>query len=274
VILRKTAFGDPLDFPLFKGRINPDFKHPSLLEKLGACDRLLQDLEGQVFTNRRNRVVLIRLPLSDGKSLDVVIKEFRSRSLNNLKTMFFPSRARKAWNGGIVLMEKGIATPSPVAYLERKKPFPTKQSYYLTVMEQESEEIRQLFRRLTGGELERLLRVLARHLFFCHEQGILHRDLSDGNVLVKMSSEGKYTFFLIDTNRIRVKGRIRASLRIKNLIRLGIPRLYQPFFLSQYTGTERLKKRAWYWYRINKSTYTHYTNLKQIFFSRLKNKHG
>jgi hypothetical protein len=268
VKLRKIEFGDSLDFPLFKGRINPDFKHPLLLEKLSACERLLQDLDGQVFTDRRNRVVLNRLSLSDDKSLDVVIKEFRPRSLNNLKTIFFPSRAHKAWDGGVLLMRKGIPTPVPVAYLERKKIFPTKKSYYLTVMEQESEEIRHLFRRLNGEELERLLRVLARQLFFCHEQGILHRDLSDGNVLVMVNSEGNYMFSLIDTNRIRVKKRIGIARRIKNLIRLGIPRLYQPFFLRQYTGTERLKKSVWYWYWINKNTYTHFTDLKKRLFSR------
>ncbi len=256
--------------PFFKGWINPDFQEPLLIEKLSVCDRLIQDLDGQVFIDKRNRVGLVRIPLLEGKSLDVVIKEFRPRSLDCLKSMVFPSKAQKAWKGSIMLMEKGIPTPIPIAYLERKKIFPAKHSYYLTVIEEGGEEIRQLFRNLAEGELEWLLQSLARHLFFCHQQGILHRDLSDGNILVKKSSDGKYTFSIVDTNRIRTKKRIGLYRRIKNLIRLGIPRIYQPFFLRQYTETERLKKSVWYWYRINKKAYTRYTNLKRRLFFKKK----
>ncbi len=265
--LRNDDFGDTLDFPLFKGRINPDFKQPLLLEKLRACDHILQDLDVEVFTDRRNRVGLVQLSLSRGKTFGVVIKEFRPRLLTNLKSFFSPSRAQKAWRGCVLLRKKNIETPVPVAYLESKKSFPTKQGYYLSLMEQEGEEIRQLFRRLNGRELEGLLQDLARHLFLCHDRGILHRDLSDGNVLVRENPDGEYVFFLIDTNRIREKARIGFYQRIKNLIRLGVPPLYQPFFLRRYTGKEILKKRVWFWYRINKSTYTRYTNLKRKFFS-------
>jgi len=260
-------FGDPLDLPLFKGRINPDFKQPLLLEKLEACDRLLQEMGSHIFTNHRNRVGLVQLPLSEKKSLEFVIKEFRPRGLNKLKNIFFKSRAQKAWRGGILLMEKGISTPIPVAYLESKKSFPTKHSYYLTVMERGGEEIRQLFRKLQGGELEWFLRDLARHIYFYHERGILHRDLSDGNILVKKSDEGEYVFSLIDTNRIKITKRMGIYRRIKNIIRLGIPPLHQSFFLKQYTEKERLKKNIWYWYWINKKRYTHYTHLKRKFLA-------
>lgn len=267
---RNKDFGHPLDLPLFKGRINPDFKKPLLLEKLNDCDRLLQEMGCQIFTIRRNRVGLVQLPLSEEKTLEAVIKEFRPQGFNRLKTIFFPSRAQKAWKGGVRLMEKGIPTPTPIAYLDRKNSFPANQSYYLTVMEQGAEEIRRLFRRLAGEELEGLLLALAHHLFFCHQQGILHRDLSDGNILVKKSPEGKYIFSLLDTNRIRERKRMGIFRRIKNLIRLGVPRIYQPFFLRLYTETERLNKSIWYWYRINKETYIHYTNLKRKLLSGRK----
>ncbi len=266
--LQDKDFGDPLDFPSYKGRINQDFKKPFLLQKLEDCDRLLEEQGHHIFTDRRNRVGLVQFPVSEGKSTGFVVKEFRTQGLNNLKAIFFPSRAQKAWRGGVSLMERGIPTPAPVAYLESKKYFSTRYDYYVTLMEQGSQEIRHMFRSLQGNALEGLLRALARQLFFCHKQGILHRDLSDGNILVGKRDEEEYRFSLIDTNRIRIKRRIGLFRRIKNLIRLGIPRAYQPYFLRQYTETGELKKGIWCWYRVNKRTYTEYTKWKRKLLSR------
>jgi len=127
----------------------------------------------------------------------------------------------------------------------------------------EVEEIRFLFRELPPSELQKLLVSLAHHISLCHRKGILHRDLSDGNILVKTESEGKFVFYLIDTNRIRVKKRIGLLKGIKNLIRLGIPPRSQLLFLKQYMGSNQLKGYLWYWYKANKMIYSWYIELKR-----------
>jgi hypothetical protein len=265
VKLPNHTFGEPLDLPPFRGRINPEFQQPYFVDKLSRFDRLFQDSSHQILFNGRNRISVIPLLLSEGKTIDIVVKEFFTRGLNRMKTLFLPSKAQKAWLGGIALMERNIPTPVPVAYLEKdRSPF-IDESCYFSVLEEEVEEIRHLFRRLPPEELSSLVQSLACHLSLCHKKGILHRDLSDGNILVRREGKKKQTFFLIDTNRIRLKKRLGPMKRVKNLTRLGVPGAFQKLFLEKYTGSKKLKKRVWFWYRCMKKSYTWHINLKKRF---------
>jgi len=256
-------FGEPLDFPPFNGRINPEFQLPVFVEKISRFHLLFQEDSHQILFDGRNKISVIPFLVSDGKAVNIVAKEFFTQGLSKMKTLFLPSKARKAWLGGISLMERNIPTPVPVAYMEKyRSPF-IDESCYFSVFEEGVEEIRHLFRRLPPRELTSLVRSLACHLSLCHSKGILHRDLSDGNVLVRVEGQEKQTFFLIDTNRIRVKKRLGPLKKIKNLTRLGVPDDFQKYFLEEYTGTKKLKKRIWLWYKLTKKSYTWSINLKK-----------
>ena len=163
----------------------------------------------------------------------------------------------------MTLVEKGIETPPPVAYLEKRKGRFLDQSYFLTERISGAREIRYLFLELEPSGLRKLLVSLGKYLSLCHEKGVLHRDLSDGNILVKEDKSGEFRFYLLDTNRVRIKGRIRPLKRVKNLIRLGVPRKLQRFFLRQYLGKERVKGFLLLWYRFNKGVFASYIKLKK-----------
>lgn len=261
--IRAKDFGNPLDFPFYKGRINPDFQWPDFLEKLSQFNSLLQGSPHQILLDGRNRISVVPFPMTKGKTIDIVVKEFFARGLNRVKTILLPSKAKKAWWGSLALMMRKIPTPIPVAYLENKNTLFIKESGYLSVLEKDVEEIRYLFLRLCKTELSPLVQALARHLQRCHDKGILHRDLSDGNILVRKEAPDKQTFFLIDTNRIRVKRWIGILRRIKNLSRLGIPPIFQRPFLEEYIGLDRLKKWMWFWYRTCKKTYSCRISIKR-----------
>lgn len=261
--LQNKEFGEPLEVESFRGRINTDFYQPDFVKKISKFNQLLLETSHQLLFDGRNRIRVIPFPLQEGKTVDIAVKEFFPQGLNRLKTIFLPSKAWKAWRGGVTLMEKGILTPVPVAYLERRKSFFVDESCYLTVLVKEVEEIRQLFRRLSPEKLSAFLRALARHLRRCHKEGVLHRDLSDGNILVKKDVQDGHVFFLIDTNRIRFKKKLNILMRIKNLIRLGVPREFQKYFLEEYTKTGQVKKWAWFWYRFGKQAYTWRIDLKK-----------
>ena len=261
--LPNYKFGEPLYLPPFKGRINPEFQQPYFVEKLSRFDRLFQNASHQILFDGRNRISVIPFLLSEGKTIDIVVKEFFTRGLNRMKTLFLPSKAQKAWLGGVALMERNIPTPVPIAYLEKdRSPF-IDESCYFSVLEEGVEEIRHLFRRLPSEELSSHVQSLACHLSLCHKKGILHRDLSDGNILVRREGQEKQTFFLIDTNRIRLKKRLGPTKRIKNLTRLGVPDAFQKLFLEKYTGSKKVKKRVWLWYRFTKKSYIWHINLKK-----------
>jgi hypothetical protein len=261
--ISEKKFGIPLDFSSYRGRINPDFYQTDFLEKLRQFDQLLQGSSHQILFDGRNRLSVIPFPVAEGKTINIVVKEFFARGLNRAKTIFLPSKAQKAWWGGVALMTREISTPVPVAYLEKKPSLFVDEGVYLSVLEEGVEEIRYLFLRLSQAELFLLVQALAHHLQCCHKKGILHRDLSDGNILVKKNALNERTFFLIDTNRIRVKKRIGILRRIKNLSRLGVPPVFQRPFLEKYVGLGRLKKWVWFWYRTCKNTYDWHIRLKK-----------
>lgn len=256
-------FGLPLNPAPFKGLMSPDFQYPSLIKKISACGLLFQDPSCQILHNGRNRRAILRFSLEKGQTINVFVKEFNVQGIDKLKTLFISSKAARAWRGSLILVKKGILTPEPVAYLEGKRAPFIRQSFYFSLLVQGAEEIRHLLRQLQEEELRRLLQSLARYLSSCHDKRILHRDLSDGNILVRKNANQEYIFFLIDTNRVRLKRRMSTLQRVKNLIRLGIPPPLQWFFLEEYLGPAQLRYIGWIWYKLNKNIYTGYVHLKR-----------
>lgn len=254
--------------PPFRGRVNSSYDHPRFLEAVTNCENLLNGPYCEILHEGRNRVGVVSLPRKDGTRADIVIKEFHARGANKLRSIFLPGKASKAWTGAHRLLEREIGTPFPVAYLEERRRFSLRRSYYLSERIEAVEEVRSLFRSLPPQELESLLLALARCLSNCHQRCVLHRDLSDGNILVRKSNQSHYQFFLIDTNRIRVKRHINLLSRVKNLIRLGVPPWAQRFFLSRYLGNHSVKTFIWLGYRFHKLCYSWYIKMKKKF--RLK----
>ncbi len=259
----KQEYDQPLSLHPFKGRIQASYNHPLFVQAISDCSLLLSDQDTEILLDRRNRVGVVALPQQDESKVDIVIKEFRSMGVNLLKSLFLRGKAFKSWRGAAALIEREIETPPPVAYLEKRKGLFLGQSFFLSERVGGVEEIRFLFRKLPPSELRRLLISLSQHLSTCHKKGILHRDLSDGNILVKKDKQGEFRFYLIDTNRIRIKKRIGPLSGIKSLIRLGVPLDFQRFFLQHYLGATHVKRFHWFWYRINKISYTYFVELKK-----------
>lgn len=255
--------GEELDLPPYKGRIQSRYNRADFLKGISDCRHLLDAPSTRIMLAGRNRVGSCRLELAGGETRDVVIKEFRIQGINKLKSLVLPTKASKAWRGSSVLVQNGISTPNPVAYLESRKGLFLDRSFFLTEMIEEVEEIRGLLLTLRGEKLENLLIELARYLSGCRKKSIIHRDLSDGNVLVKGAEESHYGFYLADTNRIRYRRQTGLLRSVKSLIRLGIPPGYQRFFLREYLRPLRLNYGLWFWYKLNKYTFTGYIYLKR-----------
>ena len=259
----------PFDRPPFKGRVAASVATRSFLAAVSDCRALLAGPTAEIFLDGRNKVGGVSIPLEAGKALAVVIKEFHSDGIDKAKSLFQPSKAAKAWRGACALIERGLETPIPLAWLEsRKRGFVT-DSFFLAERVIGGREIRHLLREFTGDELCALLAALARTVRVCHERGILHRDLSDGNILVRKDdgAEAGFHFYFLDTNRIRIRAprTIGSLARAKNLIRLGIPGPQRRFFLERYAGRrgEATSQAFIFWYRINKRFYTLYVGLKK-----------
>lgn len=259
----------PLDLPPFKGRVAASVATPDFLAAVSDCRRLLAGPAAEILLDGRNKVGAVTIPVQGERTSAVVIKEYYSYGIDKLKGRFRMSKAAKAWRGAWALIESDIETPLPLAWLEERKRGFVAQSFFLAERISGGREIRHLLRELPEADLRAVLAALAGGLRICHDKGILHRDLSDGNILVKRDegAPGGFHFYFLDTNRIRVRpGKpLGRPARAKNLIRLGIPAPLRRFFLEQYAraGGETQSQFFIFWYRLNKKTYAGYVGLKK-----------
>jgi len=253
----------PLDVGPYRGEFAAEYNDPLFIAAVSHPEDLWARPEAALLLDKRNRVGTVRIGLSSGSSCDLVVKEFPSRGLIRLKSLLQPSKAARAWKGALALKANGVGTAPPAGYLEKRKGGFVERSFFFAARIDGAAEIRGLFRSLPPVELPPLLSGLAKFLSRCHDRGLLHRDLSDGNVLVKWAGSGQEEFFLLDTNRVRAVKKLGGLRRSKNLIRLGIPPGFQERFLRGYFGERPLPKSHWLWYRMNKAVFTGYINLKR-----------
>jgi len=257
------AFGVDVEIGPYSGRIHSDYHTPAILKAAGDCAALLRHPSCRILDASRNRIGVVTLSLGADRAVDVVIKGFRTEGVNKLKSLFQASKAWRAWRGSRALVKAGLGTPLPIGYLEKRTGSFLEQSYFLNEYIPDVTEIRVLFRELSSDGLVLLLEELARYLSRCAEAGIDHRDLSDGNILVRKSPDGPSQFYLLDTNRIRLADKIGTLRGIKGLIRLGIPKHHQKTFLARYLQRPVVSGWLWAWYRLNKSGYTNYVAIKR-----------
>ena len=255
------TFGVPVTLGAFKGRVHPDFNTPAFIHALSDFRALVSGAAARIILDKRNLVAAVSISVSGagaeiGPGIDAVVKEFRTSGFKKIKTLLVPGKAAKAWRGAAACLLLRVPTPLPLAYVERRERGIIVESHFVASRVDGAQEVRDFLRTLPPEDLSRLLAALARFLVFVHNQGILHLDLSDGNVLVRSSSPGTYDFFLIDTNRIRVRREVPLLVRIRNLVRLGVPPAYQDDFLRFYLGDKGGATPLRLWYRLNKRSYT------------------
>lgn len=257
----------PASVDLVLGRyrvaLNPDFDTPEFRAALSDPEGLASGSSARVLMDRRNLVAVASVPVSPSLRADVVIKMFRASGLKRLKTFLVPGKAARAWRGAAACRARAVPTPLPMACLERRARGLVVEDFYLSAYLADAVEIRSLLRDLPPDGIGRLLAALAKFLVFCHNEGIFHRDLSDGNILVRSPRPGAFELCLIDTNRIRVRHSIPVLVRLRNLIRLGVPPAYQHLFLRLYLGDARASRPLVLWYRANKACYAGFVAFKK-----------
>jgi hypothetical protein len=226
---------DPFFIKPFRGRIAAEFDRPEIRGLFADLDARLAGPDAGVIHRGRNTVTVLALALADGRIREIAVKEFRLRGLNRLKTLLVASKARRAWSGARALLDAGLRTAAPIAYGEIRRRGLVVRAVFLAERLSEGIEIRGLFRDQPADALRPVLAGLARVLRRGHDRGVVHRDLSDGNVLVAGQGE-ELQFYFLDTNRVRRKRRVGRFGRAKNLIRLGIPPELRRGFLDAYAG--------------------------------------
>ena len=176
------------------------------------------DSSGELFGNGdRNKIKLFDL---NGKIINV--KSFKiPHFINKIAYKYFrKSKARRSFEYANKLIELGVGTPEPIAFVEFSSLLGLENSYYVSEHLLCDLTYRELVEVPDYPDRDNILRQFTKFSFDLHEKGIEFLDHSPGNTLIKKNANGNYDFFLVDLNRMEFHDTMSFETRMKNLCRL------------------------------------------------------
>ncbi|KFF05887.1 hypothetical protein [Flavobacterium reichenbachii] len=196
-------------------KVNPIFENntPLILDKIKQFNS-----SGELFGNGdRNKIKLFDL---NGKTIN--IKSFKIPNLiNKIAYRYFrKSKAKRSFEYATLLLQKGIGTPAPIAFLENFNAVGLKDSYYASEHLITELTYRELVEIPDYPDHNSILRQFTQFTFDLHQKGVEFLDHSPGNTLIKKVNDGKYDFFLVDLNRMNFHENMNFEQRMANFRRL------------------------------------------------------
>lgn len=207
--------------------VNPEYSH--LTDELRQVLRNFSNVGEYVVKGARNDIKKVIL---DDVSLN--IKKFKSPILlQSIVYRFFrKSKARRSYEYGLRLIESGIATPSPIAYLEVFSGG-LKESFYLSEHLDYDFDFRTLIHNPRFENRDEILRQFTAFTFKLHENNVNFLDHSPGNTLIVQRDENTYDFYLIDLNRMRFEP-MDFKKRMRNFRRLWLSKTMIRIMAKEY----------------------------------------
>ncbi|MBR1788243.1 MAG: hypothetical protein IJ762_03490 [Bacteroidaceae bacterium] len=156
--------------------------------------------QGRVLYKHRNELRIFQLG-----DRQMVVKSFGVPNVTNRLAygLLRKSKAQRSYEYARLLNSLGIGSPEPVAWLTIRNGLLFTHSYYVSLLSTcpYTYTDLQTCKISPRSEEERYLRLVARAVARLHDNGMIHRDLSQGNVLF---GDGDRVEF-IDLNRIRFR---------------------------------------------------------------------
>ena len=175
-------------------------------------------IEGKILVNgQRNTIKLFKV-----EDITLNIKSFKKPNLiNKIAYRYFrKSKARRSFEFASKLMEMQIGTPNPVAFFENYDFIGLKESYYACEHLESVFEFREIVQNEAFENRDFIIRKFTQFTFEMHEKGIEFLDHSPGNTLIRKNTDGSYSFFLVDLNRMQFHETIDFKTRMKNLSKI------------------------------------------------------
>ena len=190
------------------------------------------------------------------EGVDMVVKRFGGISAFNrlMYGTFRESKAMRAYKYASKLRAMHIATPEEVAVVETFNYGRMADSYFISMYA--SCRPLSFLQEFTFEKTEwfPLLDALAIWLREVHDKGILHQDLNLGNILYQEHPDGKFSFQLIDNNRMKFGRHWSLDARLKDLCRLtanlDLFHYVLKQYLSYYRCDYRPAQRKGYFYKL------------------------
>lgn len=193
--------------------------------------------KGELIYNSRNTIKLFKI-----EDLTINIKSFQKPNIINRFVYKYirKSKAERSYLNALKVLEKGIKTPEPIAFIETWKNGLIDKSYYVSIHEQVEGTMKEIYKR-PGHENRELIQAFTLFTVEIHKKGILHKDYSPGNILFKKAENG-YQFYLIDLNRMSFKN-IHILESCKSFSRLHADGETLNFIGEEYSKKRKYNKR-------------------------------
>lgn len=193
----------------------------------------------EILHDKRNQ---IRVVPFDGEKY--VIKSFKIPNLINrfVYRYFRPSKAKRSYLYSLKLGAE--LSPDAVAYIEEFDKTLLSKSYYISKHFDYDCEIRALLYDENFENRTQILEEFAVFTHKLHEKGVLHRDYSPGNILIKKQG-AHYQFKIIDVNRMEFKT-LSLDDRLGNFVRLSVDDSTMKTILYKYAESAQLSPQEAY----------------------------
>ena len=130
----------------------------------------------------------------------IAVKSFSDSLKNRIIYIFRKSKAEKSYTNALALLSRGIDTPAPYGYIEKRGTFNfLLASEYICKYEQRI-PLKDAIMRYGRECLSAFAGFAAR----LHQNGIRHDDLNNTNVRVAVDADRNFIFSLIDLNRMKI----------------------------------------------------------------------
>lgn len=188
---------------------------------------------------------------ANGRRVTLYIKDYLSRSwLDQIKHIFRPSRAKRAFMAGVMLEDNGLKCPRTIALFEKHSAL-NRRNILVTEAMPDGLSLVEFVNRLRDcPDIKGFSSAFANTVGRMHAKGIFHGDLRGGNLFIASNDHG-WDFYFIDNEGTRKSKYLSFRRRLKNLVQLnmlplGIRRTERMRFFKLYAqaaGLDRLAAR-------------------------------
>ena len=213
----------------------------------------------QTIHKARNELKIISY-----KNKEFVVKSFKQPNLLRriIYTYFRDTKAKKSFDNSIKI---GSLTPEPIGYIEFYDAGLLAQSYFVAEKFPYDFTIREPLLDDNFEYKTEILEAFATFTYTLHQNNILHKDYSPGNILIKKDGK-EFIFKIVDINRMEFKN-LSLDERMKNFAKLWINDQDLKTVIEAYAKTAHINPQNAYQTALN---YSHALKAKVNMKKRLK----
>ncbi|MGN0070129.1 MAG: lipopolysaccharide kinase InaA family protein [Prevotella sp.] len=210
--------------------LNPKFIH--LNDFIESIPQRFEHEGRYIYGGRRNLIKVLDAP--DGTRLNV--KRFcQPNCINRLvySAGWRKPKGLRAFTYPDILLERGIDTPEPVAYIEQRHFHLIAQSYFISLQCDYPHTLYDMG-NASPEDYEPMAHALAAFTANMHRKQVMHRDYSPGNILWTKDNDG-YHFTIVDINRMYF-GPVGMEEGCRNFARLWGPKRFLACLAREYAA--------------------------------------